>query len=172
MSEEDRAIALRFVAWARVWSPTAPRELREEAWQALDLPGGYDVVESEYWSAFHVGAPTPPMPLVLHAALGMEGGHAREEWMRILGFMGLRWQEESLPPDHLGPGCEALATAIDRRDAVMVSEICTRYMLPWCEQARRRLGTDERACMLALTNRFESDLEMLGDGREEASGDA
>ncbi len=102
------------------------------------------------------------MPLVFHAALGMEGGHAREEWMRILGFLGLRWQSESLPPDHLGPCCEALAAAIDREDPVMVAEICKRYMLPWCEKAKARLEDD--TSMLDLAERFADDLRMLGDG--------
>jgi TorA maturation chaperone TorD len=102
------------------------------------------------------------MPLIFHAALGMEGGHAREEWMRILGFIGLRWNEESLPPDHLGPACEALATAIDGEDEMLVGEICKRYMLPWCELAKERLGASSDGRMCDLAARFEADLLALG----------
>ena len=158
MSTTDRATALRFVAWARVWSPTAPHELRTEAWEALELPDTFARVESDYWATFHVGSPTPPVPLVLHAALGMEGGHAREEWMRILTFMGLRWQDVSLPPDHLAPACEALAMAIDREDPVMTNEIYERYLRPWCEKARDRLGAAENGRMPGLVERFDADL--------------
>ncbi len=39
---------MRFVAWARVWSPTAPRELRVEAWDALEIPGSLSGVESDH----------------------------------------------------------------------------------------------------------------------------
>jgi hypothetical protein len=149
------------VGWARVWSPLAPRELRVEAWEALGLPGAFADAEPEYWATFHVGSPLPPVPLLLHAALGLEGGHAREEWMRVLGFLGLRWQGATLPPDHLAPGCEALAAAIDREDAVLVAELCGRYLLPWCERARERLA-DDASGMGALAARFESDLRALG----------
>jgi len=161
VSTLPRECALRFVAWARVWSPTAPRELRDEAWQALGLPGSFAEIEPEYWATFHVGSPAPPVPLVFHAALGMEGGHAREEWIRVLHFLELRWQEAALPPDHLAPACEALAAAIDREDAVMVSELCQRYFLPWCQHARERLGADASPAR-SLAAGFEADLRALG----------
>ena len=162
MSGEARRIALRFVGWARVWSPLAPRELRSDAWAALGLPDSFEKVEPEYWATFHLGNPLPPVPLLLHTALGMEGGHAREEWMRILQFLGLRWNGAALPPDHLAPGCEALATAIDREDGVFVSELCRRYLLPWCACARARLQ-EEPGAMRALASRFEADLRALGE---------
>ncbi len=161
MTPDPREAALRFVGWARLWSPVAPRELRVDAWQALGLPGSFGDAETEYWASFHVGDPLPPAPLLLHAALGMEGGHAREEWMRVLQFLGLRWRDGTLPPDHLAPGCEALAAAIDRRDAVMVAELCRRYLLPWCARARERLG-GRAAAALQLAERFEADLRSLG----------
>jgi hypothetical protein len=160
VSGETRETALRFVGWARVWSPLAPRELRCEAWEALELPGAFSEVEPEYWATFHVGSPVPPVSLLLHAALGLEGGHAREEWMRVFQFLGLRWQEAALPPDHLAPGCEALAAAIDREDEVMVAELCRRYMLPWCGRARERLA-QEQGAMQGLAARFEADLRAL-----------
>ncbi|GAG41560.1 unnamed protein product, partial [marine sediment metagenome] len=144
----------------RVWSSVAPHELRSEAWEALELPGCFSQVEPAYWSTFHLGTPAPPVPVLLHAALGMEGGHAREEWMRVLNFLGLRWQQGALPPDHLAPGCEALAIAIDREDEVMVSELRERYLLPWCKFAHERL-TDDPGTMRVLAERFESDLRLL-----------
>jgi len=160
VSAASRARALPFVGWARIWSPLASRELRDEAWDALGLPGRFADLEPAYWAAFHVGSPRPSVPLLLHAALGLEGGHAREEWMRVLHFLGLRWQEQALPPDHLAPSCEALAAAIDREDDVLVAELCRRYLLPWCAAARTGLGV-AHAALGALTERFESDLRAL-----------
>ncbi|MCP5042107.1 MAG: hypothetical protein GY944_13840 [bacterium] len=162
MSLEDRAAALRFVAWARVFSPLASEDVRADAWKALDLPRGFAEAEGDYWATFHVGTP-PPVPLVLHAALGMQGGHAREEWMRVLKFLGLEWQDAVLAPDHLAPACEALALAIDRDDPVMVGELRERYLLRWCEQSRARLaeGPD---LMREMVERFEADLLSLACG--------
>jgi hypothetical protein len=162
MTPPARDLALRFVAWARVWSPLAPRELRVDAWDSLGLSGSFAEAESDYWAAFHVGNPLPPAPLLLHVALGLEGSHAREEWMRVLQFLGLRWREAALPPDHLAPGCEALAAAIDRDDPVMVSELCGRYLLPWCRNARERLDAGPGVA-LALAECFEADLRSLGN---------
>ncbi len=159
MSLEARAAALCFVAWARVFSPVASKDLRADAWQSLELPGCFGEAEGDYWATFHVGSP-PPVPLVLHAALGMEGGHAREEWMRVLQFLGLAWQDAALPPDHLAPACEALAAAIDRDDAVMVGELRERYLQPWCSLARTRLAEGPEG-MRALVEQLEEDLLSL-----------
>mgnify|MGYP003404636666 CR=1 FL=1 len=57
MSADSRAQALPFVGWARIWSPLASREVRDEAWDALGLPGCFADVEPAYWTAFHVGSP-------------------------------------------------------------------------------------------------------------------
>ena len=168
MTPQARETALRFVAWARVWSPVAARELRTDAWEALGIPVPFAEVEPEYWAAFHVGSPLPPMPLLFHAALGMEGGHAREEWMRVLQFLGLTWNDATLPPDHLAPACEALAAAIDHGDDMMVSEVCGRYLLPWCERAGERLEGESPA-MLQLARCFETDLRSV-NGAHDASG--
>ncbi len=80
--------------------------------------------------------------------------------MRVLHFLGLRWQDKALPPDHLAPSCEALAAAIDREDDVLVAELCRRYLLPWCERARAGLESGSGA-MGDLAARFESDLRAL-----------
>jgi len=84
--------------------------------------------------------------------------------MRVFQFLGLHWQEAALPPDHLAPGCEALAAAIDREDEVMVAELCRRYMLPWCGRARERLAKEQSA-MHGLAGRFEADLRTLCEAR-------
>lgn len=156
----SREAALPFVAWARLWSPVAPRELRDEAWRSLGLPGSFAEAEPDYWATFHVGSPLPPVPLLLHSALGLEGGHVREEWMRVLHFLGLEWRGNAIPPDHLAPGCEALATAIDRDDHVLVAELSRRYLLPWCGRARESLA-DETGVLHGLAARFEADLRAL-----------
>ncbi len=159
MTLEDRAAALCFVAWARAFSPVASKDVRADAWKALELPRSFGDAEGDYWATFQVGSP-PPVPLVFHAALGMEGSHTREEWMRVLQFLGLKWQDAALPPDHLAPACEALATAIDREDTVMIGELCERYLLPWCAQAIPRLAEGSQP-MRELVERFESDLKAL-----------
>jgi hypothetical protein len=149
--------ALRLVAWSRVWSPLVPEAWRAEAWQQLALPGSWGAWEAEFWSSFHVGLPTPRVPLLLHAALGRDGGHAREDWMRAASHLGLRFGEAMLPPDHLGVAAEVLACAVQADEAVLVRELCSRYLRPWCEVARARLA----ACaspLAALPVRFEVEL--------------
>jgi len=132
--------ALPFVAWARVWSPLAPDAWREEAWQALSLPGRLADCESEFLSTFVVGWPAPDVPLLLHAALGRDGGTVREDWMRVIAHLGLRWTERTLPPDHLGAACEVLARSIEREEPVLIRELVKRYLDPWCAVAVDRLA--------------------------------
>ena len=136
---ESLEAALPFVAWARVWSPLTPPAWREEAWQALGLPGRFADCESEFLGTFVVGVPGPPVPLLLHATLGRDGGAVREDWMRVLAHLGLRFGERTLPPDHLGAACEALACAIEREEDVLVHELVERYLAPWCGVASAHL---------------------------------
>ena len=124
--------AFPFVAWSRVWSPLAPEAWREEAWQALSLPGRFADCESAFLSAFVVGLPTPDVPLLLHAALGRDGGSVREDWMRVIQHLELRRNERALPPDHLAAACDLLACAITREETVLIHELCKRYLEPWC----------------------------------------
>lgn len=133
--------ALPFVAWARVWSPLAPEAWRDEAWQALALPGRRAEAEAEFIGTYVAGVPAPPVPLVLHAALGRAGDAVREDWMRVIAHLALRWGERSLPPDHLGVACDVLARAIERGEDVLVRELVDRYLDPWCEVARARLAS-------------------------------
>ncbi|MCP4005797.1 MAG: hypothetical protein GY725_16525 [bacterium] len=137
--EPGREAALPFVAWARIWSPLASAEYREEAWQALSLPGRFADSESAFLSAFLIGLPAPDVPLLLHAALGREGGTVREDWMRVIHHLELRWNEKALPPDHLGAACDVLACAIERGEDVLVRELRERYLEPWCAIASERL---------------------------------
>lgn len=146
---EARAAALPFVAWARVWSPLAPADWRDEAWQALALPGRFSDCESEFLSTFVVGLPAPPVPLLLHAALGRDGGAVREDWMRVIAYLGLRFGERMLPPDHLGGACEAIAFAIEREERVLIRELVRRYVEPWCGVASERLAASRRDDVVA-----------------------
>ena len=132
--------ALPFVAWSRVFSPLAPGGWREEAWQALMLPGKFADRESEFLSAFVVGLPAPDVSLLLHAALGREGGAVREDWMRVIHHLELQWNEHTLPPDHLGIACDVLASAILHEERVLIRELRKRYLDPWCALASERLA--------------------------------
>lgn len=152
--------ALPFIAWSRVFSPLANGEWRDEAWQALALPGRFADRESEFLSAFVVGLPTPTVPLVLHAALGRDGGAVREDWMRVIRHLELEWSEQTLPPDHLGTACDVVASAILHEEEVLIRELCKRYFNPWCAVASERLAG---ACdaLARLPQAFAKDLAVI-----------
>ena len=161
MSEDSTAAALPFIAWSRIWSPVAPEPLRREAWQALALPGCFDELGPDFWSTFHVGSPNPKVPLLLHAALGLEGARAREEWMRAMSYLELRFDAVHLPPDQLGAACEVYACAVESEEPVLIEELRRRYLLPWCRFAGERLAREESR-LAFLPQRFESDLLAAG----------
>jgi TorA maturation chaperone TorD len=163
---DSRAAALPFIAWSRVWSPVAPEPLRREAWEALELPGCFDGLSAEFWSAFHVGSPVPRVPLLLHAALHLDGGHVREDWMRVMSHLQLRFDEFHLPPDQLGAACEVYACAIDSQEPVLIEELRRRYLLPWCRFAVERLARDDSPLGF-LPEQFEVDLLGVETGRGE-----
>jgi TorA maturation chaperone TorD len=152
--------ALCMLAWSRIWSPLVSDELREEAWAALDLPGAYAELHSEYWSLFHVGSPMPQVSTLLHAALGREGGSVREDWMRVAQHLGLRWNDARLAPDQLGVACEVFACAIEREEPVLIGELRRRYLIPWCEAATPKLD-QAPAGLACLPVRFDSDLRNI-----------
>jgi hypothetical protein len=152
-----REAALPFVAWSRVWSPLAPQAWREEAWQALSLPGSFADSESAFLSAFVVGLPAPDVPLLLHAALGREGGAVREDWMRVIHHLGLHCNEQALPPDHLGAACDVLVCALEREESVLIRELRKRYLKPWCAVASERLAAKDDA-IARLPEAFAADL--------------
>jgi hypothetical protein len=157
MMDSNFEVALPFVAWSRVFSPLSPEAWREEAWQALSLPGEFADCESAFMSAFVVGLPAPDVPLQLHAALGQDGGCVRENWMRVIQHLELRWNEQTLPPDHLAVACDVMVCAIERDEGVLIRELCKRYLEPWCAAASHQLtGKDEAvACLPSL---FAGDL--------------
>lgn len=157
MSTDSTAAALPFIAWSWIWSPVAPEPLRREAWEALALPARFDELGPEFWSTFHVGSPAPKVPLLLHAALRQEGAGAREDWMRAMSYLELRFDELHLPPDQLGAACEVYACAIESEEPVLIEELRRRYLLPWCRFARDRLTQDESP-LAFLPEQFEADL--------------
>jgi hypothetical protein len=152
-----RAAALPFVAWARIWSPLAPKAWREEAWRALSLPGRFADCESAFLSAFVIGLPHPDVSLLLHSALGRDGGSVREDWMRVIQHLELRWNEQSLPPDHLAAACDVLAYATVREESVLIYELRNRYIEPWCLVAGERLAGQIDA-IKCLPDAFAADL--------------
>ena len=157
MSADSTAAALPFIAWSRIWSPVAPEPLRREAWEALALPARFDELGPDFWSTFHVGSPAPKVPLLLHAALQMEGARAREDWMRAMSYLKLRFDEFHLPPDQLGAACEVYACAIESEEPVLIEELRRRYLLPWCRFAREHLAREESP-LAFLPEQFEADL--------------
>ena len=160
MSERSANAALPMLAWSRVWSPLVPEELRREAWQTLALPDDCDSHSTEFWSTFLAGAPSPEVPLLLHAALDREAAAAREDWMRVAHHLGLRWDGVHLPPDQLGAACEIYACAIESQESVLIEELRRRYLLPWCEFAQARLSAGASR-LVFLPERFQADLLAL-----------
>jgi len=160
MSGEVSQDALRFIAWSRIWSPVVSDAMREEAWSALELPGSFESTSSAYWSTFQVGASVPRVPLLLHAALGREAASVREDWMRVTSYLGLGWGDVHLPPDQLGAACEVYACAIDRREPMLIEELRSRYLIPWCQFASGALQ-DDSSGLSFLPARFEADLAAL-----------
>ena len=137
-------------------------KLRSEAWQALDLPDSYETHKSIYWTTFHVGAPQPEVPLVLHATLSREGAGVREDWLRVISYLGLSWDDIHLPPDQLGAACEIYAYAIEREEQVLIEELRHRYLLPWCDIAAQSLAQGE-SVLLPLAESFRKDLAAIGE---------
>ena len=148
--------ALTMLAWGRIWSPMVSEELQREAWQALDLPNSFDQMNVALVSCFHVGQPSPPVPLLLHAALNQDGGAVREAWMRVMEHLHLVWNDVLLPPDHLGLACELFAIAIEKQEEVLVKELAERFFIPWCALACETLERDVE--LYSLLQCFEEDL--------------
>lgn len=152
--------SLVFTTWSQVWSPLVDESVREQAWNALGLARAYADCRNEYWNLFHVGMPMPKISLLLHAALSREGSAVREDFLRVMHHLDLRWNETSLSPDQLGVACEVYAFAIDQAEPRIVAELRERYLLPWCDVAERRL-TDGKSELAFLPQAFREDLQSV-----------
>lgn len=152
--EHEHALAL--LAWARIWSPLADEVAREEAWAALGLPDSFSALSVEYWTLCH--GPGASLPLLLHAALGLDGSATREDWLRVMDHLDLAWDGVHLPPDQLGVACEVFACAIDAAEPVLVRELCARYLLPWCDTALARLPAG--SAMGPVLDQFRADVTL------------
>lgn len=163
MSEPLHEASLLFTTWAQVWSPLVAEAIREQAWNALGLARPYSECHTEYWNVFHVGAPMPKISLVLHTALAREGASVREELLRVMHHLDLRWNEAHLAPDQLGVVCEVFAFAIDHGERVIVSELRSRYLLPWCDVAEQKLAAEQND-LVFLPQAFREDLQLIEIG--------
>jgi hypothetical protein len=95
--------------------------------------------DTAFFSTFHTGFPTPQAPLLLHVALNRPGDSVRMDMLRTMSHLGVKAGDHMLPPDHVAIVCEVLASAIVADEPVIVSEICRRYLAPWCDAAILRL---------------------------------
>lgn len=152
--------ALPFLLWSRIWSQLVSDEERSEAWEILDLPSTFAAQETAYWNAFHAGLPAAPVALLFHAALNMDGANAREDWMRVSTYLGLKMTDHRLPPDHLAGACEVFAMLIDRSEHLLATELSNRYFQPWCAYAEGKL-TNACPSLMALPQHLHIDLQSV-----------
>lgn len=147
--------ATLIAVWSRLWSPVAPPDVQQEAWQALDIDLPHGTAVTEFTNTFHAGFPAPAVPLLVHAMLGLDGSSVREALVRVMVHLELDWAETTLPPDHVAVICDLLACSVAEDEQVLVRELLERYLLPWCEQAIVRL---EKNPMQVLPELFRADL--------------
>lgn len=158
VAEELKPQTLNFLAWSALWSSLTEDELREAAWEALELPGHFADVKTAYWSTFHAGIPQPPIPALVHAMLSLDGAGVREDWMRAANYLDLTWSHALLPPDQLGPACEIFAMAVEREEPVIVDTLAQRYLVPWLDLAQSQLNASAEPVLAELLGRFRQDL--------------
>lgn len=157
-SAEAKPATLDLLAWGAVWSSLTADDLREAAWEALELPGKFADVSTAYWSTFHAGVPQPPIPVLIHAMLNVDGASIREDWMRAADYLELTWDHAPLPPDHLGPACEIFAMAVEREEPVIVETLAQRYLVPWTELAQSQLNAAANPVLATMLDRFHRHL--------------
>lgn len=146
-----------FLAWSRLWSPLLDDRWREEAWQQLGLDGDFGANRGDFLRCFHVALPQPPAALLMHAALNLDGGTVREEFVRIMEYLELDYDDAGrLPPDHLACVCELYALALHLDEPVLVEGLRERYLLPWVQRAAPAVAA--LPVMAALVARFGEDL--------------
>ncbi len=159
MSENDELTqaAMVFVAWSRIWSPLVDDALRREAWQQLGIDGDFDATTGDFLRAFHVALPQPAAPLLMHAALNQDGGTVREDFVRIMEYLDVDYEDTGrLPPDHLACACELLALAIQSDEPVLIQGLRDRYLAPWSASVRPALAG--HSVLAGLVDQFAADL--------------
>jgi len=157
---EPHPQALVFLAWARVWSPLVDDALRREAWQQLVVPGDFEALKTAFLGAFHVAVPQPPATLLMHAALNTDGGAVREDFVRIMEYLDIDYDDGGrLPPDHLACACEILALTIDAGEPALTQGLRERYLGPWIAHAQQALQGN--AALLAVVEQFGEDIAAL-----------
>lgn len=157
VAEQPAPEVTHFLAWSRLWSPLLDDAWREEAWRQLELDGDFAATRGDFLRCFHMALPQPPAPLLMHAALGQDGGVVREEFVRIMEYLELDYDESGrLPPDHLACVCELYALALHLDEPVLVEGLRERYLLPWVQAAAPAVAA--LPVMAALVARFGEDL--------------
>lgn len=154
---DSNPMAMAFVAWARIWSPLVDDALRREAWEQLELPGDFDALKTDFLAAFHVAVPQPPATLLMHAALNTDGGAVREDFVRIMDFLDVDYDDAGrLPPDHLACACEIFALTIDAAQPALIEGLRERYLVPWLANTRHALVS--QPSLLAVVEQFGEDV--------------
>lgn len=128
--------AFRFLHWAILFSPLRDDDLAADAWDALQLPGDFHAIATDFNRCFVIDYPAPKASPIFSAQLQREAGACREEWIRITEHLGMERTGPSLPPDHLALALEILAHAMTRNEKVLVQGILQRYLLPWLDSAQ------------------------------------
>jgi hypothetical protein len=160
--------ALVAIAWSRVWSSVVPPPLFVAAWQALDLPQDPAVRDTQFFSTFHTGFPSPQIPLLLHVALNRPGDSVRMDFLRAMSHLNVKAGDHMLPPDHLAVACEIMASALAADEPVIVQAICERYLSPWCDASIDRLAAGNRD-LLEIVLDFQTFVLGLSDTDAPAS---
>lgn len=133
---------LDLLLWSRFFSPLIDDAQRADIYTALEL-GDFASVANDYWGCFHVGNPQPPLPLLLHAALYLQGDDIREDLVRVMEHLQLDWATSPLPPDHLAVVLELLAIAQQQEEPVLQQELCRRWLLPWLQTSLEQIAGDQ-----------------------------
>ncbi len=152
--------ALLFIAWSRAWSPLIEAQLRRESVDLLTqgLPADW---ENHYWSTFHFANPQAPIPLLLHAALNLNGNQLREEFTRVAYHLQMSVSDHPLPPDHIAGVCELMAKAIEADEQLILRKLSQHYLLPWCDFARQQMKSSHLENLVILVHQFGDDLSIF-----------
>lgn len=147
-----------FLHWAMLFSPLRDDDLAADAWQALELPGEFSVIATDFNRHFVLDYPAPKASLMFSSLLQREAGACREEWMRIAAHLDIERTGPSLPPDHLALACEIVAHAITRNETLLLRGIAERYLLPWIQAAQ---SACEEKTLREMLGKLRDDTESL-----------